>query len=45
MRFEVSLKRGERGEEERDIVITVIVTTLIVCELLAYKVGMRIGPY
>ena len=33
-----------RLEQEADIVI-VIVRTLIVCELLAYKVGMRIEPY
>ena len=44
-------KRGERREEERDITDLTDLTdltdimTLIVCELLAYKVGMRIHIY
>ena len=38
----MSLERG--GRKEHDIVIIYAVTTLIVCELLAFKAGKRIGP-
>jgi len=41
------LKRGGRKEEGRDFIfiIFIFVTTLILCELLAYKVGMRIYTF
>ena len=43
--FEGSLKRGGKKEEGRDFIFIIFVTTLILCELLAYKVGMRIYIY
>ena len=34
------MKRGERREEARDADTDIINATLILCELLAYKVGI-----
>ena len=40
------MKRGETRDEARDItVLTDLFRTLIVCELLADKIDMRIGLY